>query len=488
METPRTDRTSSSEGKQRQKTVFSPLLASFPEAGTSLSIEKAEMLSMLDRYLSANLFAPPRSTLVPDGPVNDSHSEDDSEVDPGLAQAPVSPNTRRKTYECSVCTEQLPRSAFLRRNQLPATCHGHLLLSKRRSGNTSSETDAPPATPEAVCRSCLSRYLVEQFRTRGADRVQCIKTGCVPPSADLAWKYFALPFLPAEVQEAFGEELARGVYSKDRWVCPASCAIEEGWIATPEQTSGWPHVECPTCQGTFCARCRVQWHASLSCKNYQRAKRWEKHLPQSTLSSPAPPSPSFSASAPSIVTSTESEDTIQHRNTHAYKNKWANYRSVLEMQHRGARLCPRCQTPIIKDGGCGHMTCAKCDLHFKWGQAEKVYAVKRENVVAKRVRAGPVRYAGAWVWRRRRQWGLWKEKRRWKKGYACGVGEVMEGEGYEGYEGEERDAEDEDEVDDEVEYDNDNGEEEVDAEETDRDNHRRPVRRMKFWKLWGVRA
>ena len=28
--------------------------------------------------------------------------------------------------------------------------------------------------------------------------------------------------------------------------------------------------------------------------------------------------------------------------------------------------CPRCETPIEKNGGCNHMTCSKCNWHWCW--------------------------------------------------------------------------------------------------------------------------
>jgi hypothetical protein len=36
------------------------------------------------------------------------------------------------------------------------------------------------------------------------------------------------------------------------------------------------------------------------------------------------------------------------------------------MRENGIKECPRCATPIEKDGGCNHMTCAGCHAHICW--------------------------------------------------------------------------------------------------------------------------
>ena len=40
----------------------------------------------------------------------------------------------------------------------------------------------------------------------------------------------------------------------------------------------------------------------------------------------------------------------------------ANYQEV----KAHTKLCPRCKAPIEKDGGCDHMHCLRCHLHFSW--------------------------------------------------------------------------------------------------------------------------
>ena len=34
------------------------------------------------------------------------------------------------------------------------------------------------------------------------------------------------------------------------------------------------------------------------------------------------------------------------------------------------RKCPKCQSPIEKNGGCNHMTCTRCGRHFDWGSSQ----------------------------------------------------------------------------------------------------------------------
>ena len=34
------------------------------------------------------------------------------------------------------------------------------------------------------------------------------------------------------------------------------------------------------------------------------------------------------------------------------------------------RRCPKCQSPIEKNGGCNHMTCTRCGRHFDWASSE----------------------------------------------------------------------------------------------------------------------
>ena len=336
-----------------------------------------------------------------------------------ISNTPPKPPRKRKPrmYECTVCAEQLPRTAFLNRFEilLPRPCRAHLLLPWRSSARNDSQpieegtgSNPPSSFFDPVCQSCLTSYLLVQFQTRGADRIQCIKPSCTPLRTTDAWKYHALPFLPEDAREAFAEDLAKEFYKKDRWVCPSDCG-SSGYVATPERTHGWPHVVCPTCNKHFCARCKASWHSGLSCRNYQRARRWEK---SSSASGDGAHHESDKASASEpVMQSTLLSDGNRVEEGAAVQTKKALYVDTREMQHRGARRCPRCEAPIIKDGGCNNMWCTSCELHFHWRQADPVIAVKEDKSVVKIVRAGPFRPVGKWVWEKRAEWGVRREKR-----------------------------------------------------------------------------
>ncbi len=45
----------------------------------------------------------------------------------------------------------------------------------------------------------------------------------------------------------------------------------------------------------------------------------------------------------------------------------------------GVKACPRCYVPIQKNGGCNHMRCAYCGLHYCWDCLESLDGCKCWN-------------------------------------------------------------------------------------------------------------
>jgi len=60
-----------------------------------------------------------------------------------------------------------------------------------------------------------------------------------------------------------------------------------------------------------------------------------------------------------------------------YQNLWEEYLSKLNWCGTSEQWiksfsvrCPGCLVPIEKNGGCDHMVCARCQIHFNWHQAK----------------------------------------------------------------------------------------------------------------------
>lgn len=196
-----------------------------------------------------------------------------------------------------------------------------------------------------VCTGCLRAHILTQFETRGAVNISCVQTHAAAPTRNYTrrdmlatstasthnWLPYAHGFLSADRHDAFYEQLF-DLYlhtSATLWDCPSKCGYTAG-VLQPNDTPGFPHVECPGCHDRFCANCKVGWHNDQTCQQYHAA---------------------------------HAEVLDEGEATHLH-----------EMARLGARRCPRCQFVIIKDGGCDHMFCEQCHLDFTWSLAEPVVA------------------------------------------------------------------------------------------------------------------
>jgi hypothetical protein len=254
--------------------------------------------------------------------------------------------------KCDVCCEDKPLNEYIHKIKeqivvteewnLPAPfgCLPHLApeLLKMEGG---------------VCTNCLRSHILTQFETRGAINIDCIQshpTYLLPPELPMGeprtlsksqrWLPYAHHFLPKNLLDQFHQQLFDHFIhttTATLWTCPSKCGYGDG-ILQPNNTPGFPHIECPGCQGRFCANCRVPWHDRQTCQQYR-------------------------ALHPEI------RDKDEVRQLH-------------EMARLGARHCPRCQFIIVKDGGCDHVHCAQCHFDFFFPKAERVVAPPPDYVPA----------------------------------------------------------------------------------------------------------
>ncbi|KAF1358031.1 hypothetical protein EJ07DRAFT_157052 [Lizonia empirigonia] len=122
-----------------------------------------------------------------------------------------------------------------------------------------------------VCTGCLRAHILTQFETRGAVNISCVQTHAAAPARVLIprdmlatytasthnWLPYAHGFLSPDRHEAFYKQLF-DLYlhtSATLWDCPSKCGYSAG-VLQPNDTPGFPHVECPGCHGRFCANCK----------------------------------------------------------------------------------------------------------------------------------------------------------------------------------------------------------------------------------------
>ena len=113
-------------------------------------------------------------------------------------------------------------------------------------------------------------------------------------------------------------------------------------ICLPSESISGNHrsfVECFHCRFTFCRRCQDTWHPQIQC-------------PKEKLF----------------------EDVQQNLNANSNRTKL----SVIELQkllveienvqtiEKCTKPCPSCGVRIEKNGGCQHMNCLACQIHFCW--------------------------------------------------------------------------------------------------------------------------
>lgn len=224
---------------------------------------------------------------------------------------------------CEVCATSKPLQQCVHRSNkkytpsVPPDCLFHVAPQMRPS-------------KDGVCVERITMHLTTRLKDRGLQSLNCIMRGCNHRIGDewMDWRLCALSSLPVELREEFAEQsLQTFISGTGVWVCPKGCNAPEVTISLIK-TPGYPHVECPLCTGRFCAGCKEDWHEGMTCQQYQL------ETPQ-TLS----------------------------------KEEMDNIEIMAQLK---ARPYPRCQSIIVKDGGCENMDCEQRGEGFDWREAEKV--------------------------------------------------------------------------------------------------------------------
>lgn len=112
-------------------------------------------------------------------------------------------------------------------------------------------------------------------------------------------------------------------------------------VCVPSESVSGNHlsfVECLYCEFTFCRRCDQSWHPQVECPKMKLVRE----MMENPSSSSSPPMNQIQLKK--LLLEIESIQTIE----------------------QSSKPCPSCYVRIEKNGGCQHMNCRACSIHFCW--------------------------------------------------------------------------------------------------------------------------
>ena len=148
-------------------------------------------------------------------------------------------------------------------------------------------------------------------------------------------------------------------YLIDMIECPR---CHQSIVCIPSESISGNHpsfVECLYCEFTFCRRCEQSWHPQIECPKMKLVRELM------TMDNPLP----------SLI------------NPIQLKKLLLEIESIQTIE-QCSKPCPSCQVRIEKNGGCQHMHCRACSIHFCWscGWYGRMYCphpcVQKTDIVA----------------------------------------------------------------------------------------------------------
>jgi E3 ubiquitin-protein ligase RNF14 len=182
-----------------------------------------------------------------------------------------------------------------------------------------------------ACLSCLNSYANEYLSNiQQKKQINCYECDSSLFLSELR-RIFSDDKLLLKYQQHLLEQTVDMVW------CPR---CHHSIICIPSESTSGNHlsfVECLHCHFTFCRRCQESWHPQIRCPK-------EKII----------------------------ENIIQnHDQNQTRLNKNEIQKLLLEIENiqvieQCSKPCPSCGVRIEKNGGCQHMNCRQCRIHFCW--------------------------------------------------------------------------------------------------------------------------
>ena len=110
-------------------------------------------------------------------------------------------------------------------------------------------------------------------------------------------------------------------------------------ICIPSESQSGNHpsfVECLSCEFKFCRRCEEVWHPQIQCPKEKLLENLENL-----------------------------EENSSQYNPIQLKKLLAEIQCIQTIEQL-SKPCPQCHVRIEKNGGCQHMNCRACQIHFCW--------------------------------------------------------------------------------------------------------------------------
>ncbi|KAJ1276817.1 hypothetical protein BS78_05G244600 [Paspalum vaginatum] len=207
---------------------------------------------------------------------------------PGEGTAPVA-----DAEVCKICLEHV----------LPADAHR-----------------ASRSCAHAFCTACLDRHIIVKNQD-GVSDVMCPGEDC----GSVLDPELCQGIISRETFEGWSVALCKSMVLRDSNVC--YCPFKDCSEMMVDDHGGEvvTESECPVCRRLFCARCRVPWHAGITCAEYEQLAPGDRGK----------------------------EDLVALEM--AKGKKW--------------RSCHRCKFWVERHEGCVHITC-RCGFQFCYGCGE----------------------------------------------------------------------------------------------------------------------
>jgi len=178
-----------------------------------------------------------------------------------------------------------------------------------------------------ACISCLNSYAKEYLLNIQQNK----QINCYQCNTSL--------FL-SELRRIFSDDklfLKYQQYLIDMIWCPR-CHHSIIYIPSESQSGNHPSfVECLYCQFTFCRRCQESWHPQIQCPKEEIIQQIIQNGDQNSVQL-------NKIELKKVLVEIENIQTIE----------------------KCSKPCPSCNVRIEKNGGCQHMHCRACKIHFCW--------------------------------------------------------------------------------------------------------------------------